>query len=88
MAEVSQNLERELTELIAQVSGREPADLKPGANLWTDIGIDSIKAIEITVAIERKYAVRIRDEQIPRITTILQGVEVLKEALSKKSAKA
>ena len=78
------NLEQDLINLIAGVIGREPQEIKPDANFWTDLGVDSIKAIEITVAIERQYKISVRDEQIPQIMTVAQAVQVVKEALKKK----
>jgi len=81
---MSDNLEQELKELVAGVIGRDVEDLKTDTNFWKDLEVDSIKAIEITVAIERKYKIRIRDEQIPQIATIGQAVEAVREALKKK----
>lgn len=78
------NIEQEMKELIANVIGREPDELKPETNFWKDLGVDSIKAIEITVAIERKYKVSVRDEQIPKITTVGEAINVVREALEKK----
>lgn len=78
------NLEQELKQLISEVTGRSIEELKSDAHFFKDLGVDSIKAIEITVAIERRFKVRVRDEQIPQITTIGQAVEVLKQALKKK----
>ncbi len=78
------NLEQEIKQVISDVIGRTIEELKPEANFWQDLGVDSIKAIEITVAIERKYKIRVRDEQIPKITTVGQAVDVVREALKKK----
>lgn len=84
---MADNLEIELKELIGGVIGRPPEELKSEADFWKDLGVDSIKAIEITVAIERKYKVAIRDEQIPKITNVKQAIEVVRQALEKKNAK-
>lgn len=81
---MSENLEQELKQLIAEVSGREVEEIKTEANFLDDLGIDSIKAIEITVAIEKKYKVRVKDEQVAEITTVAKAIEVVKEALEKK----
>ncbi|MBU2541848.1 MAG: acyl carrier protein [Candidatus Omnitrophica bacterium] len=83
--EMLDKLKQELIELVANVTGRDTKELKPDANFWKDLGVDSIKAIEISVAIERKFKVSIRDEQIPQITTIAEALKVLKEALEKKN---
>lgn len=81
---IPNDLEQQLKQLIADVSGRQVEEIKPEANFWNDLGIDSIKAIEITVAIERRFKISIRDEQIPQIATIAQAIEVVKSALEKK----
>ena len=52
------NLEQEIKQVISDVTGRTIEELTPEANFWQDLGVDSIKAIEITVAIERKYKIR------------------------------
>ena len=80
---MSENLEQEIRELIANVTGLDVEAIKPDANFWEDLGVDSIKAIEITVAIERKYKIRIRDEQVAQISTVGQAVKVIQEALGK-----
>jgi acyl carrier protein len=80
----SDNIEQEIKQVISDVTGRTVEELKPEANFWQDLGVDSIKAIEITVAIEKKYKIRVRDEQIPKITTVGQAVDVVREALRKK----
>ncbi len=84
MANAPETLETEIRELIAEISGREVEEIKSEANLWDDLGIDSIKAIEITVAIEKKYKIRVKDEQVAEITTVVKAIEVVKEALEKK----
>lgn len=84
MANIPNNLEQDVKQLIAGVIGHEPKDLKPETNFWNDLGVDSIKAIEITVAIERRYKVSIRDEQIPKIATVQDAIDTVREALKKK----
>jgi len=81
---MAEDISQEVTELIANVIGKNASELKPDTNFWNDLGIDSIKAIEITVAIERRFKVRIRDEQIPKISTVGEAAEVVKQALEKK----
>jgi acyl carrier protein len=78
------NLEQEIKQLICDITGKNFEELKSDANFWKDLGVDSIKAIEITVAIEKRYKIRVRDDQIPQITTIGQAVELVRQALEKK----
>jgi acyl carrier protein len=87
MSKSNNELEQDLKQLVADVIGRDVSELKTDTNFWNDLGVDSIKAIEITVAIERKFKVSIRDSEIPKITNIGQAVEVIQQALEKKNAK-
>lgn len=78
------NVEQEIISIISDVSGFEPEEIKPDTNLQNELEIDSIKAIEITVAIEKKYKISIRDEDVPKITTVKQAVELVNTLLNKK----
>lgn len=81
---VPDNLEEEVKQIIFKVIGKKIDKLDADTNFYKDLGVDSIKAIEITVAIERKFKVSIRDEQITQIANVGEAVKVLKDALAKK----
>ena len=81
---MSVNIEQEVKQLIANVIGRQIDELKPETNFWTDLGVDSIKAIEITVALERQFKISVRDEQIPKIATVGDAINLVQQALEKK----
>ena len=41
-----------------------PVDkLKPEANLFNDLGLDSLDIVDLVVALQKKFAVTIRDDQ-------------------------
>ena len=81
---MNENIEQEVTELIAEIIGKDISELKPNANFWNDLGVDSIKAIEIMVGIEKRFKIRIREEQIPKISTISEAIQLVKNTLEKK----
>ncbi|MEW6067305.1 MAG: phosphopantetheine-binding protein [Nitrospirota bacterium] len=80
-------IEKEIISIISDVSGFEPEEIKPDTNLVNDLEIDSIKAIEITVAIEKKFKISIRDEDVPNITTARQAVEMVNKLLNNRKLK-
>jgi len=82
------NVEQEITSIISDVSGFEPEEIKPDTNLQNELEIDSIKAIEITVAIEKKFKIQVRDEDVPSITTLRQAVELVNALIRQKDANA
>ncbi|MDP2156254.1 MAG: acyl carrier protein, partial [Nitrospirota bacterium] len=71
------DVEKEIVEIIADISGFETEEIKPDANFFEDLEIDSIKAIEITVAIEKKFRISVRDEDVPNITTVREAVTLV-----------
>jgi acyl carrier protein len=76
------NIEKELISIISEVSGFDEHEITSEKNFFKDLEVDSIKAIEITVAIEKKFKVSIRDEDVPKITTVKEAVELVNRILS------
>lgn len=70
------NVEKEIISIISEVSGFDEEEVTTEKNLAMDLEIDSIKAIEITVAIERKFRISIRDEDIPKIITVKDSINL------------
>jgi acyl carrier protein len=79
------NVEKEIIAIISDVSGFEPEEIKPETNFFQDLEIDSIKAIEITVAIEKKFKISVRDEDVPNITTVKQAVALVNKLMEEKT---
>ena len=78
-------IEKEIVSIISDVSGYDVEEIALGTNLANDLEIDSIKAIEITVAIEKKYKISIRDEDIPNIITVKDAVEAATNLIAQKT---
>ena len=78
----TEKLEKEIVSIISDVSGFDEEEIKPETNLMKDLEIDSIKAIEITVAIEKKFKISVRDEDVPNITTVRHAVELVNSLLN------
>jgi acyl carrier protein len=80
---MGQDIEKEIIAIIADVSGFEESDITPDTDIVKDLEVDSIKAIEITVAIEKKFRVSIRDEDVPKIIAVKQAVDLVEKLLVK-----
>lgn len=79
------DIEKKIVEIIADISGFEEEEITPDKNFFDDLEIDSIKAIEITVAIEKKFKIAVRDEDVPNITTIREAVVLVNSLIEEKS---
>ena len=83
---MSDSIEKEIVLIISDVSGFEPEEIKPDTNLQNELEIDSIKAIEITVAIEKKFKLSVRDEDVPKIITVRDAISLVSKLLSEKES--
>ena len=76
------DIEKAIITIIADVAGLDESDITPEKNFFKDLEVDSIKAIEITVAIEKKFKISVRDEDVPKITTVREAVDLVKRLLN------
>ena len=81
---MNSTLEKEIISIVADVSGYDEEEIRPESDLQKDLEVDSIKAIEIAVAIEKKYKVSVRDEDIPNLVTVRQVVDLIAELTKQK----
>ena len=68
--------------IISNISGVDESEITSETNFVKDLEVDSIKAIEITVALEKKFKVSVKDEDIPNITTVGKAVELVNRLIS------
>ena len=49
----------------------DPAKIKPEANIFMDLGLDSLDVVDLVVALQNKFGVKIRsDERVRNIRTL------------------
>lgn len=65
--------------IIAETLNCEEDKITLEANLFTDLGADSLDAMELSLAIEEKLGVSITDEQMAEIKTVGDIVKILGE---------
>jgi len=79
---MSDDVEKEIISIISDVSGFDAEEIAPDKNFFKDLEVDSIKAIEITVAIEKKFKISVRDEDVPKIATVREAVNLVHKLLN------
>lgn len=76
-------LENELKAIIAEIVEIEYDKITPEASFVEDLGMDSMMALEILAAIEKKYKLRIPEENLPKVTTLNKTLEIVNKFLNK-----
>ncbi|WFD02151.1 mitochondrial acyl carrier protein [Malassezia obtusa] len=55
----------------------DPALVKPSASFTGDLGLDSLDAVEVVMAIEEEFNIEIPDAEADNITTVQQAIEYI-----------
>ncbi len=76
-------LEQEIINTIAEEAAVDKGEINLDSNLY-DLGIDSLSSLEIVVALERKYDIRISQNRLKKINNIREIIRVVVGEVQKK----
>jgi acyl carrier protein len=66
-----------LAEICHEIAGTDPARVQPGAGFSTDLDLDSLTMVEVVVAAEQRFGVRIPDSDIEQLVTVGDAVSYI-----------
>jgi len=78
-----EKIKEEIKKLISEITEIPIDELKDGADFTKDLGIDSMMALEMVAAIEKKYKIVVPEEDIPNIRNLKSIYEILEKKLKK-----
>jgi len=81
-----ENLFDTVAEILADVAECEVSEITLETNLPEDLGINSLMGLEIMVMLERKFKVKLKEEDLVKMTTPAQIIELLETQLELKDA--
>lgn len=81
---MAENLEQEIKEMLSRLTGLDVSEIGDTDDLINDLGIDSLKVIEIATQIERTYKVTVKDSELAKLRKVNEAVEFLRELLARK----
>lgn len=59
-------IRRQVIEVVAEEFELEPERLTPGATLYDDLGLDSLDAVDLVVALEKAFTIKLANEEAVR----------------------
>ncbi|MFA5087646.1 MAG: acyl carrier protein [Candidatus Omnitrophota bacterium] len=84
---VEQDIIRMVNEVFNE-SFEIPEDkLVPGANIFNDLGLDSLDIVDLVVALQKKFAVTIRDDERVRTIRTLGDIHNFIQLIKKENKK-
>ena len=69
-----------LKEIVEEVAGVPAASIELGKNFTEDLDVDSLSMVEVVVAAEERFGVKIPDDQVAELTTVGDAVDFIVKA--------
>lgn len=70
-------------DIIIEILGTRPEDVKPEADIIEDLGADSLDQVELVIAFEDEFGIEILDEDAEKATKVADIVKYIDEQRSK-----
>ena len=80
------DIRNEVRKLVAEITEREPSEISDSAHFVDDLGLDSLMAIEMMVAVDKKYKIEISEEEFGTIKNVNDAVELVQRLLAAKNS--
>ncbi|MGB5168998.1 MAG: acyl carrier protein [Acidimicrobiia bacterium] len=75
-------IEAKLTDLLVDELGIERDDITTDAKFEEDLDVDSLGVVELLMALEDNFGVKIPDEEAEQITTVGEAVDLVELKLN------
>lgn len=70
-------IEDAIKAVICKITGMEKEEIKSDAHFYRELGIDSIKVVQLVVGIQARFHITVDDSKIEKITNVkLAALEV------------
>ena len=78
------DIEARVRQILTTRLGMPPAEITAEARLVDELGMDSLDAVELAIAMEREFRVELSDDQVAKLQTVADIVaQIRKLALAR-----
>ena len=74
------NVAMELTRELSRISGIPSAEITPDSHLFTDVGLDSLAAMELLIQLEHRFGISLSEERVASLVSFGDLVAAVKES--------
>lgn len=79
-------IQEKIAKIIGEQLGVAPHRINTAARFEEDFGVDSLDAVEITMALEDEFGIEITDEQMDSIKTVQQAIDFVTTLVEQRKA--
>lgn len=69
-----------LAEILEEVAGVNPDDVAEDKSFVDDLDVDSLSMVEVVVAAEERFGVKIPDDEVPNLKSVGDAVAYIQKA--------
>ena len=77
---MSDDIREGLAEILEEIAGVKPQDVKLDKSFTDDLDVDSLSMVEVVVAAEEKFGVKIPDDEVQNLKTVGDAVSFIEKA--------
>jgi len=81
MGDFDEKIFEKVRTIVVEQLGISYGDVTPDASFVEDLGADSLDVVELVMALEEEFDLKISDEQAAKIATVRDAVEFITEEL-------
>jgi acyl carrier protein len=81
-----EQIRQEVKKLIAEVTEREPEEITDTALFADELGLDSLMAMEVMVAVDKRYKINIPEDEFGKIKNVNDTVEVVQRHIGSEAS--
>jgi acyl carrier protein len=76
----SEEIQTGLADILEEVAGVLPGDVTPDKSFTDDLDVDSLSMVEIALAAEEKFGIKIPDDELANLRTVGDAVSYIEKA--------
>ena len=71
-----------IREIVEEVAGVAPSEIEMGKSFTYDLDVDSLSMVEVVVAAEERFGIKIPDDEVTKMATVGDAVNFIVSAAS------
>jgi len=75
------SIEERVKKIVAEQLGVDESEVEPKASYTDDLGADSLDLVELIMAMEEEFGIKIEDEEAEQIKTVQDTIDFIKNRM-------
>jgi acyl carrier protein len=77
-----ESIRNSIKQSVNRITGIAPSEIEDSSDYRTDLGLDSLSALEVMVDIEYAYKIKVSEERFQSIRTVGDTIDAVQEYLA------